>query len=220
MNDNVVITIFDVESEAYQAFNELCGATYGADYDAYEAGLIKLENGQVTLLDGYSFAPADADTATGMLVGGLIGVLGGPLGVLLGASIGGFAGSTSDTARAVDSAAALAVVASKIYNGETAIVALVSEEEPAFDAVFAKYGTTIIRYDAADIFDDIDRLYELEGEVANQLIEQLRAERKAERKAELEEHRADRRASFLARLESHDQVVSETNKITMDLRPI
>ena len=219
-NNNVVITIFDVESEAFQAFNELCGATYGDGYDVYEAGLIKVEGNSVKLLDGFSFAPADTSTSTGIIVGSFVGILGGPIGVLLGAQAGALAGGAVDAARALDTASVVAVVANKIYEGETAIIALVSEEEPAFDAVFAKYGTTIIRYDAADIADDVDRLYELEDELGNQIVQQLRAERKEEVKAELADRRAERRASFDARLEAHDKVVSETNKIVMDLRPI
>ena len=48
-----------------------------------------------------------------------------------------------------------AVLMSKLYEGEIAIAALVSEEEPAFDAGFANYKATIARYDAADIADDV-----------------------------------------------------------------
>ena len=219
-SNNVVVTIFDIESEAFQAFNELSRATYGEGYDVYEAALVKVENGAVKMLDGFSFAPADADTSTGIIIGSLVGIIGGPLGVLLGASAGAWAGSTADVARAMDSASAIAVVASKLYEGEIAILALVTEDEPAFDRLFSNYPSTIIRYDAADIVEDVDRLYELENEIGNQIVEQLRAERKAEVKAELADRRAERRASFQARLEAHDKVVSETNKITMNLRPI
>ena len=84
-SNNVVVTIFDIESEAFQAFNELSRATYGEGYDVYEAALVKVENGAVKMLDGFSFAPADADTSTGIIIGSLVGIIGGPLGVLLGA---------------------------------------------------------------------------------------------------------------------------------------
>lgn len=220
MQTNVVITVFDIESEAFRAFNELCSATYGDDYEVFEAGLIRKKNNTIELLDGFTFAPVDSGVSKGIIIGSLLGVIGGPIGVLLGAYTGGAAGAVSDAEWALDSASVVAVVASKIYAGETAIVALVEEEEPAFDRVFSEYPCTIIRYDAVDISEDVDRLYDLEAEISNQVVEKLRAERKAEKQALREERRAADRASLEATLATRDKTISETNKIVMNLRPI
>ena len=201
MKKNVVITIFDVESEAFQAFNELRTKIAGPGYSAPEASLIRNKGGNIDVLDGYSTDTTAGDgTAMGMVVGSLIGILGGPIGVILGAGIGGLAGNASDANRAVDSVNAVAVVADKLFEGETAIVALVQEDEPAFDAVFSGYKTTIIRYDAADIAADVEELRKLEEQVSAEVADQMKAERKAdraERKAEHEEKVSNRIDQFI-----------------------
>ena len=213
MNNNVVITIFEVESEAHQAFDELKGKVAGEGYQVPEAVLLKNNAGAIEVIDGFGFAPADTDTASGIVIGSLVGVLGGPIGVILGAAVGAWAGSVSDSGRALDNASAVAVVAGKIFEGEIAIAALVSEEEPAFDAVFANYKTTIARYDAADIADDVDRLYELGCEISNQVVAEVKADRKAERA----ERRAARHEKIAAQLEEYAEA---TNRAMGNVAPM
>ena len=182
MQKNVVITIFDVESEAFQAFNELRTKIAGPGYSAPEASLIRNKGGNIDVLDGYSTDTTAGDgTAMGMVVGSLIGILGGPIGVILGAGVGAYAGSTSDADKAVDAVNAVAVVSSKLFEGETAIVALVEEDEPAFDAVFAAYKTTAIRYDAEDVAKEAEELRKLEEQVSEDVANEIKAQRKAER---------------------------------------
>ena len=201
MKNNVVVAVFEVESEAFQAFTELRTKITGAGYTAAEAALLRNKEGRIDMVDGYTLGPvAGDDTAMGIMIGSLVGILGGPIGVILGASIGGLAGSASGTDRAVDSVNAVAVVADKLYEGETAIVALVQEEEPAFDVVFSGYKTTIIRYDAADIAADVEELRKLEEQVSAEVADQMKAERKAdraERKAEHEERVSNRIDQFI-----------------------
>ena len=189
MNNNVVIAVFEVESEAYQAFTQLKGAVAGKGYTAPEAALIKNTGGSIELVDGYSSEAADSGTTMGMVIGSLVGVL-------LGAATGALAGSASDSGRAVDTASVVAVVASKIYEGEIAVAALVSEDEPAFDAVFDGYKTTIMRYDAADIADDVNRFQEFATELSNQVLQEAKADRKAERAEQREEQRAKIKGKF------------------------
>lgn len=182
MKKNVVITIFDVESEAFQAFNELRTKIAGPGYSAPEASLIRNKDGNIDVLDGYSTDTTAGDgTAMGMVVGSLIGILGGPIGVILGAGVGAYAGSTSDADKAIDAVNAVAVVSSKLFEGETAIVALVEEDEPAFDAVFAAYKTTAIRYDAEDVAKEAEELRRLEEQVSEDVANEIKAQRKAER---------------------------------------
>ena len=180
MKSNLVLAIFKTESEACEAFTELRANPAGAGYTAPEAALIKKnQEGALDTLEAFGSAPAN-NTAAGAVIGGIIGLLGGPLGVLLGAAVGGFAGQIADAENVIDEMSLIAVVTSKIYEGEVAIAALVEEEEPAFDAAFEKYETTIIRYDAADIAAEVAQLEELEAVVVEQAIEEARtaAERK------------------------------------------
>lgn len=194
--ENVVVSIFPVESEAFQAFTELRQVPKGEGYDAIEAVLFKNSDGIVIMQDCFALRPLDAGETKGLVIGSLVGVLGGPLGVLLGASYGAIVGGSVDRAKAADKLTAMEVLAGKIYEGETAIVALVKEEEPAFDAAFAKFQTTIIRYDAADIMEEVDHAYEVQAEMNKEALEQLRSERKADREERREARRADLKAKF------------------------
>ena len=212
MNNNVVIAVFEVESEAHQAFNQLKRESVGEGYSAPEAALIQNKANAIDVIDGYGYGPVDSGTSTGMVIGSLIGILGGPVGVLLGAATGALTGSVSDGNRAVDTASVVAVVASKIYDGETAIAALVQEEEPAFDAVFADYKATIVRYDAADIADDVERLYDFGAELTNQVVQEVKADRKAERADRREEHRAKIKSGL-------DEYAEATNRTMGDVTP-
>ena len=220
--ENVVTAIFDVESEAYKAFTEIRNKPFGAGYTVAEASLLKHEGDSIVVADAFDAAGITSDdTATGMIVGSLIGILGGPLGVLLGASAGALIGSAFDSDDAIDSASMLEVTAAKLYENEVAIVALVQEDEPAFDAAFEGYKTTVMRHYATDVLGEVDRARESQAEMENQLRQQLRAEKKeeraekreerkdkiqgkfdgikakrAERKAERDEERAERKAEF------------------------
>ena len=204
--ENVVVSIFAVESEAFQAFTELRQMPLGEGYTVAEAGLLKNADNITTMEDYFGMRAADAGETKGLVIGALAGILGGPIGVLLGATYGGLVGSTVDAAVGLDQLSAIEVIASKLCEGEVAIVALVREDEPAFDAAFAKYQATIIRYDAADILDDVDRAYDLQAEIGNQIVQELRADRKAERA----ERRAARKAALEADLDEYAMSLDRT----------
>lgn len=195
--DNVVTTIFNVESEAYQAFTELRNKPFGEGYLVAEAALVKRQNDVFTIVDQFDAAGVTVDdTASGMIIGSIVGILGGPMGVLLGASVGTIAGSMVDVADTVDSVSMLEATALKLYEDESAIIALVQEDEPAFDAAFEDFDVTIIRHFAADVIDEVDLAVELQAELLNEARQQLRAEKKAERKDKIDQHKADIAARF------------------------
>ena len=209
--ENIVAAIFKVESEAYQALTEIKQASYTEGYAVAEAALVKVENGQVTMLDGLDNTGASSgqSTAEGMLLGSLIGILGGPVGVLLGAGYGALAGSMVDTADVLDSASLLEMMSGKLYEGEVAIVALVQEEEPAFDAPFEKFDTTIVRYDAAAVMNEVDRAVELEADLEHQAVAQMRAEKKAERKERYEDKKASLKERFNKGVDAYGDKITE-----------
>lgn len=195
--ENVVTTIFEVESEAFQALSELRLAPVGEGYVVAEAALLKREGDNIVLLDGFDTGAYTAnDTADGMLIGSIVGILGGPLGVLLGAGTGALAGSIVDTDDAMEELSMVTATANKLYDGEVAVIALVQEDEPAFDAAFDKFETTIIRHDAVAVMDEVDRACDYADELERQAAEQMRAERKAARKDRRDERANAMRAHF------------------------
>ena len=190
--ENVVTAIFEVESEAYKAFSEIRQKPFGNDYAVAEASLLKREGDAIIIADAFDAAAITSDdTATGIVIGSLVGILGGPLGVLLGAGAGALIGGAYDSADTVNSASMLEITASKLYDGEVAIIALVQEDEPAFDAAFEGYETTIVRHFAVDVINEVELAREATADFENQLRAQLRAERKAE-KAEKREERSNK----------------------------
>lgn len=222
--ENVVTAIFDVESEAYQAFSEISKVPFGTDYFVAEAALLKREGDAIVVADAFDAAGVTADdTAVGMIVGSFAGILGGPLGVLLGASTGALIGTVYDTADTVGSLSLLEATALKLYDGDVAIIAFVEEEEPAFDVAFEKYATTIIRHFAVDVMDEVEQALILEADLANQARAQLRAERKAELKEAHDERvdvlkgrLAEAKERAQARREAVLDAAEETNQRMMD----
>ena len=204
--ENVVSVIFDVEAEAYKAFSELRAKPFGEGYGIGEAALLKREGDAIVLIEALdSAAITSDDTAAGVIIGSFAGILGGPLGVLLGATTGALVGGTYDSMDATDSLSMLEVTAAKLFDGDTAIVALVQEDEPAFDAAFEGYETTIIRHFAVDVLDEVDLARQAEVDFANQLRGQLRAERKAERAEKRGERAAKIKAKFAELKAKHDE---------------
>ena len=80
-------------------------------------------------------------------------------------------------------------------------------------SLFADYKTTIIRYDAADIADDVDRLQDLGAELSNQVIQEVKADRKAERA----EKRAEHKENIQSKL---DEYAEATNRTMGDVTPM
>ena len=198
--ENVVTAIFDVESEAYQAFAELRQQPFGEGYVLAEAALLKRDGDAIIMADSFDAAAITSDdTSAGIIIGSLVGILGGPLGVLLGAGAGALIGSRRDAVDTVNSLSLIEVAASKLFDGEVAIICLVQEEEPAFDAAFAKYEkVTVIRHFAVDVMEEVELAREVVADLANQAKQQMRADRKASRKEKREERKAKIKAKFAA----------------------
>ena len=111
----------------------------------------------------------------------------------MGSLYGLAAGATVDTAEA----GLIDVVSQKLTNGETAVVALVQEDnEAVIDAYFTKYDTQIMRWDVATVVAEIEAALQVQEDLYNQARAQMKAERKAERKAKREEFKANVKAKF------------------------
>ena len=192
MKQNILVCLFEVESEAYQALTEL-KQDPGSDISYLStAALVKKENGVLRMLDGFDTGSNTMDdTAMGGLIGALFGVLGGPLGILLGGSYGMLVGSTLDTDDALMNASMLEQIAAKMVDGEVAIIGLAFEEdESVLDTKLGKFKAMIIRFDAATVAAEVDEAQRLQDEMARQARQDLRDEKKAARKEKKEEKKA------------------------------
>lgn len=196
--NNVVVTVFKVESEGYQALSELRQTAEGDSYLVSAAALVKKTGDTCFYLDGFDTgAHTMNDAAIGGLIGCVVGILGGPIGVLLGGSYGALVGATVDAGDAVFGASMLDQIADKLDDGMVALVALVEEESPAaLDAKLSAFDTVIARFDAEAVADEVDRAYEAQSEMARQAKMELRKQREAEAKAQLEENEEILRKGF------------------------
>ena len=93
--ENVVVSIFHIESEAFQAFSELKQFVQTENTKLAQASIVKAENGVVNVKDSFDLMNSLGDDYfEGGLIGSLIGILGGPLGVLFGFATGGAIGAS------------------------------------------------------------------------------------------------------------------------------
>ena len=196
--ENVVVAIFDVESEGYQAITELKQAPAGADAIISQAFLIRKEYGRIITKDEYDTGiQTQDDTVKGGLLGAFVGILGGPLGVLLGGNIGLLVGMGMDTADAMDNVSMIEQIAGKIPEGSTAVIGLVQEETPVYvDQHLSKFQTKVMRFDAAVVAQEIETAREVEKQLQKEAREKLHQQKKDEFKQKVEEHRSRIQAQF------------------------
>ena len=196
MDQNIVVCLFEVESEAFQALSELKQAPGDKQSFVTQAVVVKKENGSVTPLDRFDTGAATGnDTVYGGIVGALVGILGGPIGVLLGGSYGALVGATVDSFEALGNACMIEQITGKLVDGEVALIALTAEEDEAIlDAKLNKFKVVIARFDAAAVAAEVEQAQEMAAEMARQARLQLRSEKKAA----VKEKFAEKQAKFAA----------------------
>lgn len=195
---NVVVAVFGVESEGYQALSELRQTAADETYFVTAAALVKKTGDACFYLDGFDTgAHTTNDAAVGGLIGMVVGILGGPLGVLLGGSYGALIGATVDAGDAVFGASMLDQMADKLDDGMVALIALAAEETPdALDEKLSAYDTVIARFDAEAVAEEVDKAYEKQAEMARQAKEEVRKKKEEEFKAQMEENEEILRHGF------------------------
>ena len=196
--DNIIMAVFPVESEAYQAFSEMKGEPSGDSFLVSQAVLVKKDGKELKTCESFDTGVETADdTLTGSLIGTCIGILGGPMGMLLGMSLGGLTGAVVDTDDMVYNASLLEAIEAKLNDQTVAILALTQEESPAaMDAKFAKFNAAVTRYDAAVVQAEIEAADEAQRTLAKQARAALRAEKDEERKARVEQLREKIKKDF------------------------
>lgn len=182
---NVLTVVFDIESEAYQAFSELKSFKQDNDTQIAQIALVKNEDGKITI----KFDDASRDYATvGGIIGGLLGILSGPIGVIIGYGIGSLAGAASGSMTDASDNSLIEEVTTKLLDGEVAVIALVHEEdESILNHVFAPYKTNIMRWDALALAREV----ELAGQVQDELYDKVQEDLNERRLNHLKEQGND-----------------------------
>ena len=198
MENNVIVAVFKVESEGFQAFTELKQAAAGEKYLVNAAALVKKEKDTYNVLDGFdSGKNTKDDTIIGGTIGMLLGIIGGPIGMLLGGTYGALIGMSVDAGDALFGASMLEQIVAKLDDGMVAIIALASEEsQDPLDEKLSKFDTVIARFDAKAVSDEVNEAYEMQSELARQARMKLRKDRREDFKEGLEENAEILRENF------------------------
>lgn len=199
--ENVLISYFKVESEAYQALSEmkkLAVTMPKTELILSQVGIFKKEDGAIRMKDAFDTGKVSSDdTLIGTLVGGLAGILAGPLGVLLGMGIGGTVGFITDAKDVRREASLLSTVTKHMEDGDVAIIAVVQERsERALDEVLGKFDAEILRYDASDAQEEVEHAKEVQKELERNARQQMADERSSHRKAKAEGYKQKIRDDF------------------------
>lgn len=195
---NIIATVFDVESEGFQAITTLRNRALTENYAIMEMALVKKIGNTLSICDSFSSEVFTSDdTIHGGFIGSLIGVIGGPIGVLLGGSAGALTGSLIDTKDAERNASMLEMVAGKLGDREISLIILADEtDEGSLDPELDRYKATIIRFDAATIAVEVEEAQKMQKELERQARVRLREQKKEEHKQEIESKRAKLAADF------------------------
>ena len=196
--EHVVAALFEVPSEAYQAFTELRTFPQNGDTRLAQAVLVKKENGVITVADAFNpLAQASDDMLTGTLIGSVLGILGGPLGVLFGAGVGAWVGSVGGTDEALAQGTLIEAVATRMKNSHVGIITLAQEKSEApLDQFFGKFRTIVARWDAWRIQQEVVDAQEVQADLQAKARAELKAKRSQERKEKLEEFRQSIQQKF------------------------
>lgn len=198
MSENVFVVKFSVESEAYQAFSELRSASLTNDYVISEAFLVRNEGGKIIDKDVFdSGIETTNDISAGTLIGTLVGIIGGPTGMLLGMGTGMLVGSAFDAIDIADNSLLIGQVSSSVEDGETAIILLVSEtNEGSFTQAMSKYHTTVLKFDAAEVAEEVEEAMKLELQLRKEASQKMLEAKKAEHKENVEMQKSRIHAYF------------------------
>jgi len=196
--ENIVVSIFRVESEAFQAFSELKQFGQTENTKLAQVSIVKAEDGIIKVKDSFDLMNSlGSDYFDGGLIGSLIGILGGPLGVLFGFVAGGTIGASISLDKELAKSALITTVSEKLTNGEVAIIALVQEnDESVLNAIFEKYQVDIARWDVATVAAEIESALKIQEDLEHQAKARLIADKKEARREKFDKLKADIKEKF------------------------
>jgi len=192
--ENVVVSIFDIESEAFQAFSELKQFGQTENTKLAQASIVKAENGVVNVKDSFDLMDSLGDD---YFEGGLIGSLIGILGVLFGFAAGGAIGASVGSDKELANSVLITTVSNKLTNGEVAIIALVQEnDESVLNSIFEKYQVHIARWDVATVAAEIESALKIQEDLEHQAKARLIADKKEARREKFDKLKANIKEKF------------------------
>ena len=196
--ENIVVSIFRVESEAFQAFSELKQFGQTENTKLAQVSIVKAEDGIIKVKDSFDLMNSlGSDYFDGGLIGSLIGILGGPLGVLFGFVAGGTIGASISLDKELAKSALITTVSEKLTNGEVAIIALVQEnDESVLNAIFEKYQVDIARWDVATVAAEIESALKIQEDLEHQAKARLIADKKEARREKFDKLKASIKEKF------------------------
>ena len=189
--ENVVLSFFKVESEAYQALYELQQNKYSTkDFILSQVVLLEKIDGKINFKDGFDTgSQTNDDTLLGGLIGGVLGLLGGPIGILLGMGIGVGFGSILDYKDARNEDGLLYTVATRMKDGDMALIAVLQEEDKtSYNMIINQFDTEIVRYRASDIQEELDHARHVQKDLEHEVKMRMKEQRSKERHAKIEEY--------------------------------
>ncbi|CAM5210488.1 hypothetical protein OURE66S_01657 [Oligella ureolytica] len=196
--ENIVLAVFKVESEAYQAMTELRQEPIRVGSVVSQAILVSNQDERIKIEDSFDTGVETRDdTIKGTWIGALVGIIGGPLGILLGLSTGGLIGYTMDLSDLKKNLKLMNNIADKLGDNQFAIIALTQESEvDAVNSKLSKFDVEIERFDAAEVRQEIKRIEEFQESVEKETKRKASEERKEELKDKLEDIRDEIKEQF------------------------
>ena len=157
MDENIIVTTFSEDSQAYEALARLKELAAEDQIDLHDGAVVeRAQDGTLHLRDEAGNEDDGLATLTGGTIGLLIGILAGPLGLLLGGAMGLLAGAIVDAEDDDETDSVLEHISRSIGNGETAVLADVGEGGPAaVDGAMAALDGRVARYARKDVEAEI-----------------------------------------------------------------
>ena len=161
--------------------------------------------GLVTVQGEYDFKLKDSFTTrddsgwlTGSVFGSAIGLIGGPLGVLFGGTLGALVGADSDAAQVASDQVLLAFMATRLSEGDTAVLIVVEEDDEwVLDRELIAAGADPIARQSLDtLIKEVARAEMIAGDVANLVRETEKAENKLAREKKINAKVAELKTRF------------------------
>ena len=159
---NYIAVVFDDSSKAYEGLHALWQLDDSADITVHGAAVIHRDSLGEIQVDTKETHPA-LGTAVGVGIGALLGALAGPAGAAIGAAggaavgaaTGGMVGVAADLSRADTREQAAAETGFVLGNGQSAVLADVSENWTSpVDTRMKSLGGTVYRRAKDDVEDD------------------------------------------------------------------
>ena len=196
----------DAEEAAVAAAGAVEGGEVAVELDA--AGLpeeLDVEAGEEVGFGAGELGAAGLDfSGAGAQVGALVEKAAGPdalwrAGQVLqqGGTVGSVIGHDAGAAKTLDEAGLLEITAQKLDDGSTAVILLAQENSEApLDQFFGRFQTTVARWDAAAVQQELAAAVETQAELARQAHEAWEKQKTDEFKGKVEQFKTDIKQEF------------------------